>query len=145
MRRIFLWINFVLASLIVLLIFLQAYFIASYAMGAGEDALDAHGLTGFLFIHGAEALVFLTAFGAWPRAWKWIGFTFALIVVGTIQIFLVPPDEDPLSPWVHGLHGLLALVVMVMAAVIAHRGMRDLGLRRAHAAGAGDGTPPPLP
>ena len=43
MRRTFLWINFVLASLIVLLIFLQAYLIASYAMGAGEGALDAHG------------------------------------------------------------------------------------------------------
>lgn len=129
MRRTFLWINFVLASLIVVLIFLQAYFIASYAMGAGEGALDAHGLTGGIFIHGFELLVFLTAFGAWPRQWKWIAFTFLLFVVGTIQIFLLPPDEDPSSPWVHGLHGLLALVVMVMAAVIAHRGMRDLGLR----------------
>ena len=143
MRRIFLWINFVLSSLIVLLIFVQAYLIASYAMGAGEDALDAHGFTGFLLIHASELLVFLTAFGAWPRAWKWIGFTFLLFAVGTIQIFLVPPDEDPLSPWVHGFHGLLALVVMVMAAVIAHRGMRDLGLRRSRVAPARADTPPP--
>ena len=36
MRRTFLWINFVLASLIVLLIFLQAYFITAYIAGAGE-------------------------------------------------------------------------------------------------------------
>jgi peptidoglycan/LPS O-acetylase OafA/YrhL len=145
MRRIFLWINVVLASLIVLLVFLQAYLIASYAMGAGDDALDAHGLTGFLFIHAAELLVFLTAFGAWPKAWKWIGFTFLLFVVGTIQIFLVPPDEDPLSPWIHGLHGLLALVVMVMAAVIAHRGLRDLGLRRGRSDAAGAEPPRSLP
>ena len=144
MRRIFLWINFVLASLIVLLVFLQAYLIASYTMGAGEDALDAHGVTGFIFIHAAELLVFLTAFGAWPRAWKWIGFTFLLFVVGTIQIFLVPPDDDPLSPWIHGLHGLLALVVMVMAAVIAHRGMRGLGLRPGRSAAA-DAEPPRSP
>ena len=146
MRRPFLWINFVLASIIVLGVFLQAYFIASYAMGAGEDALDAHGILGGLVIHGSELLVFLTAFGAWPRLWRWIGFTFLLFVVGTIQIFLLPPDDDPGSPWVHGLHGLFALVVMVMAAVIAHRGMRDLGLRRASPGDDARTAPPqPLP
>lgn len=143
MRRTFLWVNFVLASLIVLLIFLQAYFITAYAAGAGEGALDAHGFIGFALIHAGELLVFLTAFGAWPRAWKWIGFTFLLFVVGTVQIFLAPPDEDPASGWVHGLHGLLALVVMVMAAVIAHRGMRDLGLRRASPGGPVGAEPPP--
>ena len=93
MRRTFLWINFVLSSLIVVLIFLQAYFITAYIAGAGEGALDAHGFTGFALIHGAELLVFLTAFGAWPRAWKWIAYTFSLFVVGTIQIFLTPVDE----------------------------------------------------
>jgi hypothetical protein len=146
MRRTFLWINFVLASLIVLLIFLQAYLITAYVSGAGESALDAHGFTGFALIHAAELLVFLTAFGAWPRAWKWIGFTFFLFVLGTVQIFLAPQDDNPASGWVHGLHGLLALVVMVIAAVIAHRGMRDLGLRRA-SPGADEGAvpPPPLP
>ena len=45
----------------------------------------------------------------------------------------------------HGLHGLLALVVMVMAAVIAHRGMRDLGLKRARGGDAGAAPPQPLP
>ncbi|MBA2297173.1 MAG: hypothetical protein H0W14_03975 [Actinobacteria bacterium] len=133
MRRIFLWINFVLSSLIVLLIFVQAYLIASYTMGAGDGALDAHGIVGGLFIHGFELLVFLTAFGAWPKQWRWIGFTFGLFVVGTVQIFLLPPD-DPISTsraYVHGLHGLFALIVLVMAAIVAHRGMRDLGLRRA--------------
>ena len=152
MRRTFLWINFVLASAIVLLIFVQAYLIATYTISNQNEqgALDAHGLIGFLFIHGFELLVFLTAFGAWPRAWRWIGFTFLLFVVGTVQIFLLPSDDDvaPSSTavWVHGLHGLFALVVLVMAAVIAHRGMRDLGLRRGHsAAPAGGDTPPPLP
>ena len=144
MRRTFLWINLVLASIIVIAIFLQAYFIAAYAMGAGEGALDAHGFTGGLVIHASELLIFLTAFGAWPRQWKWIGYTFALFVVGTIQIFLLPPDEDPGSPWVHGLHGLLALVVWVMAALVLHRALRDLGLmggRRVEPVGVD--TPPP--
>ncbi len=134
MRRTFLWINFVLSSLIVLLIFVQAYLIASYTIGAGEGALDAHGIVGGLFIHGFELLVFLTAFGAWPKQWRWIGFTFMLFVVGTVQIFLLPEDSDEVvsksAAYVHGLHGLFALIVLVLAAIVAHRGMRDLGLRR---------------
>jgi hypothetical protein len=144
MRRTFLWINFVLASLIVLLIFLQAYFITAYIAGAGEGALDAHSLTGFLFIHAAELLVFLTAFGAWPKAWRWIGFTFFLFALGTVQIFLTPVEERT-NGWVHGLHGLLALVVMVVAAMIAYRGMRDLGLTRERSAAADTEPPRPLP
>jgi hypothetical protein len=144
MKRAFLWINFVLATLITLAIFVQAYFITAYISGAGDSALDAHGFLGFAIIHPAEVLVFLTAFGAWPRAWRWIGFTFFLAVLGTVQIALSPDKDNPQDGWVHGLHGLLALVVLVTAAVIAHRGMRDLGLRRGR--GGADAAPPqPLP
>ena len=50
MRRTFLWINFGLSSLIVVGVFVQAYLITAYVMGAGEDALDAHGVLGALFI-----------------------------------------------------------------------------------------------
>ena len=137
MRRTLLWINFVLASIIVLGVFLQAYFIATYTISNqnNQDALDAHGILGGFVIHLSELLIFLTAFGAWPRQWRWIGFTFALFVVGTAQIFLLPEDGDEAvsnsAAWVHGLHGLFAIIVLVMAAVIAHRGMRDLGLGRA--------------
>ncbi len=148
MRRNFLWINFVLASIIVAGVFVQAYLIASYAMGAGEGALDAHGIVGGLIIHLSELLVFLTAFGAWPRQWKWIGFCFSLFFVGTVQIFLLPPDDEAVSKsaaYVHGLHGLFALVVLVMAAVIAHRGMRDLGLKRGRGGDAGSAPAQPLP
>jgi hypothetical protein len=144
MKRVFLWINFVLASLITLLVFLQAYLITAYATGAGEGALDAHGFVGGLLIHAFELLVFLTAFGAWPRQWKWIAFTFFLFVFGTVQVFLSPGD-DPASGWLHGLHGLFALFVMLIAAVIAYRGMQDLGLRRARVEPAGGDMPPPPP
>lgn len=151
MKRTFLWINFVLSSAIVLLIFVQAYLIATYTISNQNEqgALDAHGVIGFLFIHGFELLVFLTAFGAWPRQWKWIGFTFGLFAVGTVQIFLLPSDSDEVvsssAAWVHGLHGLFALVVLVLAAVVAHRGMRDLGLRRGHDDGAGSAPPRSVP
>ena len=145
MRRVFLWINFVAASLVALLVFLQAYLITAYFTGAGEGALDAHGVVGFLFIHGFEAIVFLSALGAWWGAWKWLGLSFFLILFGTVQIFLAPPDEDPASGWVHGLHGLFALFVMVLAAVIAYRGAQELGLRRSPVARAGGDMPPPPP
>ncbi|MCP9486788.1 MAG: hypothetical protein MSC30_13075 [Gaiellaceae bacterium MAG52_C11] len=66
-------------------------------------------LAGGLFIHGFELLVFLTAFGAWPKQWRWIGFTWALFVVGTVQILLLREDSDEVvstsAAYVHGLHG----------------------------------------
>ena len=130
------WVNLVFASIIVIGVFVQAYLIASYAMGAGEDALDMHGVVGGLIIHGSEALVFLSALVAFWGMWRWILVNLGLLVLGTVQIFLLPPDEDPGSAWVHGLHGLFALFVLVYAAYIADRDMRWLGLR---------GTPPGEP
>jgi hypothetical protein len=123
------WVNLVFASIIVVGVFLQAYFIASYAMGAGEGALDAHGFVGGLVIHASELIVFLSSLVAFWGMWRWIGVNFGLFVFGTIQIFLLPPDEDPSSPWLHGLHGLFALFVLVYAAYIAKRDVQWLGLR----------------
>jgi len=130
------WVNLAFASIIVIGVFVQAYLIASYAMGAGEDALDMHGFVGGLVIHGSELLVFLSALVAFWKMWRWILVNLGLFVLGTVQIFLLPPDDDPGSPWVHGLHGLFALLVLVYAAYIADRDMRWLGLR---------GTPPGEP
>jgi hypothetical protein len=129
-------VNLVFASIIVIGVFVQAYFITAYVTGAGEDALDAHGFVGGLIIHGSELIVFLSALVAFWRMWGWIAVNFGLFVFGTIQIFLAPPDDDPASGWVHGLHGLFALIVLVYAACIAYRDMRWLGLR---------GTPPGEP
>ena len=123
------WVNLVFASIIVVGVFLQAYFITAYFTGAGEGALDAHGFTGGVVIHASELIVFLSALVAFWRRWWWIAFNFGLFVFGTIQIFLSPPDEDPASGWVHGLHGLFALIVLVWAAVIAYRDLRWLGVR----------------
>ena len=131
------WANLVFASIVVVGVFVQAYLIASYAMGAGEEALDAHGFVGGLVVHGAELLVFLSALVAFWGMWRWILVNLGLFVFGTIQIFLLPPDDDPSSPWVHGLHGLFALFVLVWAAYIAWRDWRFLAASTAPAA------PPP--
>lgn len=133
------WVNFVFASIIVLAVPFQVYFIASYASGAGEGALDAHGFTGGVVVHASELIVFLSALVAFWRNWTWIAVNFGLLAFGTIQIFLSPPDEDPGSGWLHGLHGLFALFVLLYAAAIAYRDMGWLGIsRRRTAAG-----PPP--
>lgn len=137
MRTAALWANLLFASVVVVGVFLQAYFIASYAMGAGETALDIHGFLGFAVIHGAELLVFVTALVAFWRRWRWVLAGLGLFVLGTVQIFLLPPDDDPSSPWLHGLHGLFALFVLVYAAYIAYRDWRFLADRAAPAA------PPP--
>jgi hypothetical protein len=142
-NRTFTWINMVFASIIVVGVFLQAYFITAYATGAGEDALDMHAFLGGIVIHASELLVFLTALVAFWRVWKWIAFNFFLFFLGTVQIFLSPPDEDPASGWVHGFHGMLALFVLVTAAVIVHRDMRELGLKKARAT-APESPPPPV-
>jgi hypothetical protein len=144
-NRIATWVNFVFASIVVIGVFLQAYFIAAYASGAGEGALDAHGFTGGLIVHGSELIVLISGLVAFWGAWKLVGMSALLFVFGTVQVFLAPGD-DPASGWVHGLHGLFALFVALLAAWIAYRDAQLLGLRR-----TGDvemtspAAPPPAP
>jgi hypothetical protein len=121
----FRWATLVAAILVVVGIFLQVYFIASYFFGAGEDALDAHtGLGGV--VHGVELLVFLFALGGFWRRWVDVGWAFALALIGTVQLAFAEADD-----WAGGLHGLLALVILINAAVVTHRSMRSLGIGRA--------------
>jgi hypothetical protein len=134
------WIHLIFASIVVIGVPLQVYFIASYFSGAGEGALDAHSFTGGFVVHGSEAIVFLSSLVAFWGLWKWVGWSFFLLLLGTVQIFLAPPDEDPASGWVHGLHGLGALFVFLLAAYLAYNDIRLLGLRRGPEAQA-----PPAP
>ena len=130
MTRAFLWANLVLAVLVAVGVFVQVYLIASYFFGAGQDALDAHKDLGGV-VHIVEVLVFLTAIGGYWRRWGEIGLSFTLAVIGTVQLGLADGDD-----WVGGLHGVFALLVLILAAVIAHRTMRALGLGRHGAPGA---------
>jgi hypothetical protein len=138
------WIHLIFASIILIGVPLQVYFIASYFSGAGEGALDAHGFTGGFVVHGSEAIVFLASLVAFWGFWKWIGWSFGLLLLGTVQIFLAPPDEDPASGWVHGFHGLGALLVFLLAAYLAYNDARLLGLI-GRPASAEAPTPPPPP
>ena len=120
----FRWAVLVAAVLVVIGVFLQVYFIASYIFGAGTDALDAHKDLGG-FVHIFEVLAFLFALGGFWRRWVDVGWAFALGAIGTIQLGFADGDD-----WVGGIHGLLALVVFILAAIVTHRTMRSLGLGR---------------
>ena len=138
MKRPFLWIQLVLAALVVLGVWLQVYFIASYFFGA-QDALDLHKDVGGI-THIVEVLVFLAALGAWWRNWGRIGHAVGLAVIGTVQIALTESDD-----WVGGFHGLLALVILVMAVFIAKWDAEALGLTRGRGDAAGSAPAQPLP
>ena len=111
------WLHLAFASAIVLGVFLQVYLIGAYIFGAGQGALDAHRTTGFA-LQGPELFVLLTALIAWlPRIDLLLSFLVA--IVGFVQAGLASAHE-----WVGGLHPLLALVLLSLAATLVLRGLR---------------------
>lgn len=126
-RRLFLWV-FTLGSLTVALgVLWQAFTIAAFVRGAGDQARDLHVLGAYV-VHTVEIVVFLAALGAFRSDWKRVSIAFMFPVVGTVQVFAIG-DTDAPGGWVNGLHGLLALVVLLWAAWFATLGAR--ALRRA--------------
>ncbi len=127
-RRGFLWLYLLTASIVVIAVFVQAFSIAAYVRGAGKDALDLHQTVGFL-THSVEILVFLAALGGYWGSWRRVGAAFLLPVIGTIQVFAIG-DTNTSGGWINGLHGFLALVVLLFAMALAESGRRSLGLGR---------------
>ena len=68
-------------------------------------------------------LEFLAALVGFWGSWKRVGLALLLPVVGTIQILLI---DDASGGWINGLHGLFALVVLLLAVTLAHSGKRSL-------------------
>lgn len=124
LRRAFLWLFLATATLVAAGVLLQAFSIAAYIRGAGQEALDMHETGGFV-THSIEIIVFLIALVAFWGAWRWIGIALLLPVVGTIQVVLIG-DTDESGGWINGLHGLLALVVLLLAVFLAQAAFRSL-------------------
>lgn len=117
-------------------VFLQVYLAAGQLFGT--NSLDDHQDTGWI-VHNFEVAVFVTALVAWlPRAD--IGWSVLLVVVGTGQILLSGAER-----WVGAIHGVGALVVLIIASIVAHRDVRGLGLTRGRGGDAGSAPPQPLP
>ena len=110
------WAHLAFSLAIVLGVFVQVYLIGAYIFGAGQGALDAHRTTGFA-LQGRELFVLLTALIAWlPRIDLLLSFLVA--IVGFIQAGLASAHQ-----WIGGLHPLLALVLLSLAATLALRGL----------------------
>jgi hypothetical protein len=123
-RRTVRWLYVVAASLVVFGVFLQAFSIAAYVRGAGTSARDLHVNGGFL-THNIEIAVFVLALVGFWGAWRLVALALLLPLVGTAQVLLIG-DTDNTGGWVNGLHGLFAIVVLVLAVALVELGRRSL-------------------
>jgi hypothetical protein len=135
-RRGFVWASFVLAAVVVAGVVVQIYLIAAWIFGE-SGALDAHKNIGAI-VHPIEILVFVAGLVGWWGRWRYVAWSFALAVLGTLQVGFVGDLKDPGNGYLHGLHGGLALFVAGLAAGIAWREAGPLGLRA-----RGEAPPPP--
>ena len=127
MRRLPLWVVFGGAVLLIVGIPLQAFSIVAYVRGAGSGALDMHKGVADV-VHVGELAIVIGATWAWWRNWTAVGLAAAFLVVSVLQLLLIG-DTDKKGDWVNGLHGLLALVLLLAAVLYAQRAARELGLR----------------
>lgn len=123
-RRGSLWLYLLGASIVAVGVLLQAFSIAAYARGAGPGALEMHQTGGFV-THSVEIIVFLAALIGYWGSWKRVGLALLLPVIGTIQVVLIG-DTDASGSWINGLHGLFALVVLLLAVTLGQEGKRSL-------------------
>jgi hypothetical protein len=128
MRRGPLWVVLIGGSLVVLAVLWQAFTISAYVRGAGDGALDAHGM-GSLFVHIGQLMVVIGAIWAWWGKWSVVGAAVAFLVLSVAQLAFLG-DTEKAGGWINGLHGFLALVVLITGALFAYAAGRRLGLGR---------------
>lgn len=126
-RRAFLWLFVACTALIAAGVLWQAFTIVAYIRGAGEEARDLH-VAGAYIVHTTEFVVLATAIVAFWRDWLRIGLALLLPVYGTVQVFAIG-DTSETGGWVNGLHGLLALVVLIQASAMTVDGVLQLPRR----------------
>jgi len=129
MKRGFLWAVLVGSVLVVAGVLWQAFTIAAYVRGAGEGALDAHG-AGSMIVHLGQLAIVIGAIVAWWGNWKAVGLAIAFLVLSVAQLAFLG-DTDKEGSWVNGLHGFLALVVLIAALGYLDAATRALGMRTA--------------
>ncbi len=126
------WLVLLGSAIVVLGVLWQAFSIAAYVRGAGEGALDAH-LTGSFFVHAGQLMVVVGAIWAWWGNWTAVGLAIAFLVVSFAQLAFLG-DTDEQGGWINGLHGFLALIILLAGTWYFTAARRELGLGRARAA-----------
>ncbi len=126
-RRVALWVFTIAAAVVAAGVLWQAFMIVAYVRGAGPEARHLH-VTGAYVVHNLEIVVALAAAVAFRGEWRRVGFAILLPIYGTFQVFAIGDTHRP-GGWADGLHGLLALVVLVQATMLAVDGARHLRAR----------------
>jgi hypothetical protein len=119
MRTRALWFQSGLAAAVGVGVAIQIYLIAAYIFHAGSGALSVHKAVGYVVLV-LEVLVFMAARVAWPGDRRAILLSLALPVAGIIQIAFAHG-----SSWVGALHGLGALVVLVLSGIVHVMSMKE--------------------
>jgi hypothetical protein len=120
------WLVLAGGALTVVGVLIQAFTIAAYVRGAGEGALDAHG--GFsMLVHIGQLLIVIGAIWAWWGNRSAVGIAVAFLVLSVAQLAFLGDTEEE-GGWVNGLHGFLALVVLLAGAWYFTRARRELGI-----------------
>ena len=127
MKRNFLWLVLVGGTLVVLAVLWQAFSIAAYVRGAGDGALDAHGF-GSIFVHLGQLAVVIGAIVGYFGNWRAVGLALGFLVLSVAQLAFLG-DTDQEGGWVNGLHGFLALIVLLAGLAYALKASRELGVR----------------
>jgi hypothetical protein len=126
MRRTAWWLVLAGGAVTVVGVLIQAFTIAAYVRGAGEGALDAHG--GFsTLVHVGQLLILIGAIWAWWGNWAWVGAAVGFLVL-CLALLAFLGDTDEQGGWINGLHGFLALVILLIGAWCFTRARRELAL-----------------
>lgn len=124
MKRNFTWAVLVGGVLVVLGVLWQAFTIAAYVRGAGDGALDAHG-TGSLVVHIGQLAIVIGALVAYWGNWTQVGFAIGFLILAFAQLGFLGDTEEQ-GDWINGLHGLLALIVLLGGLLYAQKAWREL-------------------
>jgi hypothetical protein len=126
MKRNFTWAVLVGGVLVVLGVLWQAFTIAAYVRGAGDGALDAHGM-GSLIVHIGQLAIVIGALVAYWGNWAAVGTAIGFLVLSVAQLGFLGDTEEQ-GDWINGLHGFLALIILMIGMLYAQRARRELGI-----------------
>lgn len=125
MKRNFTWVVFVGGVVVVLGVLWQAFAIAAYfRTGLDQTWIDAH-LTGSFFVHAGQLAVVIGALVAYWGNWRQVGYAIGFLILSFAQLAFLG-DTDKQGDWINGLHGFLALIVLIAGLLYAQKAWREL-------------------
>ena len=124
MKRNVTWLVLVGGIVVVLGVLWQAFSIAAYVRSGEEGALDAH-LTGSFFVHAGQVAIVIGALVAYWGNWRQVGYAIGFLILSFAQLAFLG-DTDEQGDWINGLHGFLALIVLIAGLLYAQKAWREL-------------------